>query len=109
MMFNKVVFDGQLLTIEYICLIARQKADIELSQQDEFVTRIDKGALFIDTLLREEGFVYGVTTGYGDSCTVSIPLALVDELPKHLYTFHGCGLGKYFDAWTTRAILSHAA
>ena len=106
MMFNKVVFDGQLLTIEDICLIARQKADIELSQQDEFVTRIDKGALFIDTLLREEGFVYGVTTGYGDSCTVSIPLALVDELPKHLYTFHGCGLGKYFDAWTTRAILA---
>ena len=58
-----------------------------MSQQDEFVTRIDKGALFIDTLIEEEGFVYGVTTGYGDSCTVSIPLALVDELPKHLYTF----------------------
>ena len=64
-MLNKVVFDGQPLTIEDICLIARQQARIELSQQAEFVTRIDKGALFIDTLLKEEGFVYGVTTGYG--------------------------------------------
>ncbi|MDD5322877.1 MAG: aromatic amino acid ammonia-lyase [Methylococcales bacterium] len=106
MMVNKVVFDGQPLTIEDICLIARQQADIELSQQAEFVTRIDKGALFIDTLLREEGFVYGVTTGYGDSCTVSIPLDLVEELPKHLYTFHGCGLGNHFDASTTRTILA---
>ena len=106
MMVNKIVFDGQPLTIEDICLIARQQAHIELSQQAEFVTRIDKGALFIDTLLREEGFVYGVTTGYGDSCSVSIPLDLVDELPKQLYTFHGCGLGNHFDAPTTRAILA---
>ena len=83
-MMNKVVFDGQPITIEDICLIARQQALIELSQQAGFVTGIDKGALFIDTLLREEGFVYGVTTGYGDSCTVSIPLDLVEELPKHL-------------------------
>ena len=105
-MMNKVVFDGQPLTIEDICLIARQNAHIELSQQAEFVTRIDKGALFIDTLLREQGFVYGVTTGYGDSCSVSIPLDLVDELPKLLYTFHGCGLGNHFDAPTTRAILA---
>ncbi len=106
MIVNKVVFDGKPLTIEDICLIARQQAHIELSQQAEFIARIDKGALFIDTLLREEGFVYGVTTGYGDSCTVSIPLDLVEELPKHLYTFHGCGLGKHFDAPTTRAILA---
>ncbi|MCK9623088.1 MAG: aromatic amino acid ammonia-lyase [Methylobacter sp.] len=101
-----VVFDGQPLTIEDICLIANQQAPIELSRQAEFVTRIDKGALFIDKLLKEEGFVYGVTTGYGDSCTVSIPLNLVAELPKHLYTFHGCGLGNYFDAQQTRAILA---
>ncbi|MFZ2170179.1 MAG: aromatic amino acid ammonia-lyase [Methylococcaceae bacterium] len=106
MKVNRVEFDGQLLTIEDICLIARQQAQIELSQQADFVTRIEKGALFIDTLLREEGFVYGVTTGYGDSCTVSIPLDLVEELPKHLYTFHGCGLGNHFDATTTRAILA---
>ena len=105
-MMNKVVFDGQPITIEDICLIARQQALIELSQQAGFVTGIDKGALFIDTLLREEGFVYGVTTGYGDSCTVSIPLDLAEELPKHLYTFHGCGLGNHFDAPATRAILA---
>jgi histidine ammonia-lyase len=101
-----VVFDGQPLTIEAICRIAKQHAQIELSPQPEFVERIDKGARFIDTLLKEQGFVYGVTTGYGDSCTVSIPLNLVEQLPKQLYTFHGCGLGDHFDAEQTRAILA---
>jgi histidine ammonia-lyase len=103
---NTIVFNGQPLAIEDICLIAGQQAHIELSTQADFIKRIDKGALFIDTLLKEQGFVYGVTTGYGDSCTVSVPLNLVDELSKNLYTFHGCGLGNHFDAQQTRAILA---
>jgi histidine ammonia-lyase len=101
-----VVFDGQRVTIAEICQIANQHATVELGQQPEFIERIDKGARFIDTLLKEEGFVYGVTTGYGDSCTVSIPLHLVEQLPKQLYTFHGCGLGNHFDVKQTRAILA---
>ena len=101
-----IVFNGQPITIEDICLIAGQQAHVELSTQTDFITRIDKGALFIDTLLKEQGFVYGVTTGYGDSCTVSVSLQLVDELSRNLYTFHGCGLGSHFDAQQTRAILA---
>jgi histidine ammonia-lyase len=103
---NTVVFDGQPLTIEAICRIASRQAQVELGRQPEFIERIDKGARFIDTLLTEEGFVYGVTTGYGESCTVSIPLSLVEQLPRQLYTFHGCGLGDHFDAVETRAILA---
>jgi histidine ammonia-lyase len=103
---DKVIFDGQPLTIEDVCLLARRQSICELSKDDHFIRRIDKGAQFIDTLLKEEGFVYGVTTGYGDSCTVPVPLHLVEALPRHLYTFHGCGLGSHFDAEQTRAILA---
>ena len=101
-----VVVEGQTLTIEDICAIAEQTQKLQLSDESGFVARINKGAEFIETLLKEEGCVYGVTTGYGDSCTVSIPLDNVEELPRHLYTFHGCGLGKYFDSLQTRAILA---
>ncbi|MEQ1738732.1 MAG: aromatic amino acid ammonia-lyase [Methyloglobulus sp.] len=103
---NTVVFDGKPITIEDICRIAAQKAKLELSAQTDFVGRIDKGALFVDTLLKEQGYVYGVTTGFGDSCSVPVPLDLVDSLSKNLYTFHGCGLGNYFDVEQTRAILA---
>ena len=103
---NMVVFDGEPIRIEDICRIANKQAQVELSAQTDFVERIDKGALFIDTLLKKQGYVYGVTTGFGDSCSVSVPLELVDALPKNLYTFHGCGLGNHFDAEQTRAILA---
>ena len=52
------------------------------------------------------GVIYGVTTGYGDSCVVAVPLQHVEALPRHLYTFHGCGLGKLLDAQATRAVLA---
>jgi len=106
MINDTVVFDGRSVTIEAICQIARQQAVAGLSSDPVFIERIDKGARFIDTLLIEQGFVYGVTTGFGDSCTVPIPLNLVALLSKQLYTFHGCGLGDHFDAEQTRAILA---
>ena len=101
-----VLFDGSALTIEDIVALAHQQATPLLSEQTDFIAHIDKGASFVDRLLKEEGCVYGVTTGYGDSCTVAVPLALVEQLPVHLYTFHGCGLGDYFSAVQTRAILA---
>ena len=50
--------------------------------------------------------IYGVTTGYGDSCTVAIPPNLVDELPLHLTRFHGCGLGEILSHEQARAVLA---
>jgi len=97
--------DAQALTIEQVCQVSVQQQTALLCQDAEFIRRIDQGAEFIDRLLREEGVVYGVTTGYGDSCTVPVPLELVNALPAHLYTFHGCGLGEFFSAEQTRAIL----
>ncbi|MES2117929.1 MAG: aromatic amino acid ammonia-lyase [Pseudomonadota bacterium] len=101
-----VRFDQQRLTIEDIVDIAQGRAVAALSDDPEFRATIARGADFLDRLLREEGTVYGVTTGYGDSCTVTVPAELVPELPHHLYTYHGCGLGAYFDPAQTRAILA---
>ncbi len=40
---NSVVFDGQPLTIEAICRIANQQAQVQLSKQPKFIERINKG------------------------------------------------------------------
>ncbi|TCS35554.1 histidine ammonia-lyase [Paucimonas lemoignei] len=101
-----VRFDQERLQIEDIADIAAGRARATLSQAPEFRATITRGAEFLDRLLREDGVIYGVTTGYGDSCTVTIPPDLVAELPHHLYTYHGCGLGAYFDAEQTRAIMA---
>ena len=100
-----VVLGAGRLTIEDVCALARRERPALLASDDAFRTRIDAGAQFLDALLAREGNIYGVTTGYGDSCETSIPLDLVEELPRHLYTFHGCGLGATLSAVATRAVL----
>ena len=103
---RSVTFDGSRLAIEDVCRLASREAGAELSADPAFRARIRRGADFHERLQREDGVVYGVTTGYGDSCTVAIPPELVAELPHHLFAYHGVGLGRMLDPAETRAVLA---
>ena len=103
---RSTTFDGTPLAIEDVCRLAAREARAVLSPDPAFRARIRRGADFLERLLREDGVVYGVTTGYGDSCTVVIPPELVAELPHHLFAYHGVGLGRMLDADETRAVLA---
>ncbi len=101
-----VRFDQSRLRLDDIVDIAHGAARAQLSDDPAFRAAIARGADFLDRLLREDGTIYGVTTGYGDSCTVTVPPELIAELPHHLYTYHGCGLGEYFTPAQTRAVMA---
>lgn len=101
-----VSFGDQRLTIEDIVALARRERQATLSTSPAFQKRIISGVDFLDRVLREDGVIYGVTTGYGDSHTVTIPPELVTELPHRLYTYHGVGLGRFLDEQETRAVLA---
>ncbi|MDN5515390.1 MAG: aromatic amino acid ammonia-lyase, partial [Pseudomonas sp.] len=101
-----VIFGERALTIENIVALSQRQARAQLQNDAAYREKIAKGARFLDTLLDKEGVIYGVTTGYGDSCVVAVPLHQVEALPQHLFTFHGCGLGKLLDAPSTRAVLA---
>ncbi len=100
-----VTFDGSALNCADIEALAKRRAHALLGGR-EFAARIDRGAAFLEKVLRDEGVIYGVTTGYGDSCQVSVPADQIDDLSSHLHTFHGCGLGEPFSIEQTRAILA---
>lgn len=93
-------------TIEDIVSIADTQRDVQLSDAPSWRARIQKGAQFLEQLWKKEGIIYGVTTGYGASCEVSIPTELVETLPLHLTRFHGCGMGTILAPSTTRAVLA---
>ncbi len=80
-----VCFDAGWRTIEEIGAIAEQNAAANLSPAPEFRAAITRGADFLDRRLAEQGVIYGVTTGFGDSCTVAIAPDLIAELPRHLH------------------------
>ncbi|WP_417761860.1 HAL/PAL/TAL family ammonia-lyase [Shewanella sp.] len=101
---DPIIVGQQPLTIAQVAAVA-EGAMVKLNDQPEYVASIERGAQFIESLLAEEGVVYGVTTGYGDSCTVAVNEALVAELPLHLTRFHGCGMGQYLTEPQARAVM----
>ena len=101
-----VRFSSEARAIEDIVSVAEGSARAVLSDAAEFRAAIARGADFLDRVLREKGVIYGVTTGYGDSCNVMVQPELVAELSRHLYTYHGCGLGAFFTPMQTRAIIA---
>jgi histidine ammonia-lyase len=99
-----VVVGGRKLSIEEVCAVSRG-APLALSGDKAFRDRIERGAKVLADAIAAGRDVYGVNTGFGDSCTVSIPPEVVNQLPAHLVRYHGCGLGDYFDEPATAAIL----
>jgi histidine ammonia-lyase len=93
------------LTIETLVKTALQKDVLRLCESADFVKKIERGPHFIDEVLAANGGIYGVTTGYGDSCTEQVAAAHYYDLPLNLTRYHGCGLGAHFDRETTRAIM----
>lgn len=99
-----VAVGGRRLTIEDVAAVAGG-AGVALNREPNFVERIGRGAAFLDRLLADDGVVYGVTTGYGDSCVVAVPPHLVPELPLHLTRYHGCGSGALLEPEAVLAVL----
>jgi histidine ammonia-lyase len=99
-----IVGDGP-LAIEDILSIAEQMAPTILNDDPSYRDFISASANILDEHLKKGENIYGVTTGYGDSCTVTIPRDSLNELPLHLTRFHGCGLGRIFNDNCARAIL----
>ncbi|MBU2707246.1 aromatic amino acid lyase [Zooshikella marina] len=106
-MNKKIITFGEApLVIEDIISLAQGSALASLSNTDEYNQKIKAGVDYLHALLTKEGEIYGVTTGYGDSCTVGVPLNRVHELPINLMRFHGCGLGDVFSEEESAAILA---
>jgi histidine ammonia-lyase len=93
------------LTIENLTAAAKKKIKVQLDDSAEFETKINAGADFLDKTLEKHGEIYGVTTGYGDSCTKQVSVEHYNKLPVNLTRFHGCGMGDYFDSTTVRALM----
>lgn len=93
------------LRIEDVWTIATGAVRARLSEAPEVLARIARSARYVDEMLARDGVIYGVTTGYGDSCTTDVPPDIIAELPLQLTRFHGCGLGQTLSPAQSRAIM----
>ena len=59
----------------------------------------------IERLVAAGEVVYGVTTGFGDLATTSVPAADAERLQENLLVSHAAGVGRPFPREVVRAML----
>jgi len=102
---QELIIGKDKLTIENLCLAAKRKINVKLSDETSFIAKIEEGASLLDSMLEKHGSIYGVTTGYGASCNEKVSPEHYKDLPLNLTRYHGCGMGDYFDEVSTRALM----
>ena len=100
-----VILGGGDISLDQLIAVARHGAKVQLSEDPDWIARMQCGADYLQELLQSNEPLYGVNTGYGASCGVSIPPHLVPELPLHLTRYHGCGLGRALTEEASAAVL----
>ena len=80
------------LTLKKIEEIINTKADIALS--DDAIARIKKCRDYLNNKMEtQKEPIYGVTTGFGSLCNISISKEELSQLQKNLVMSHACGVG----------------
>ena len=81
------------LTIEKVNEIIVKGLKLELSKESE--AAIVKCRKFLDSKMEDIGRpVYGVTTGFGSLCNITIPAEDLSQLQHNLVMSHACGTGE---------------
>jgi histidine ammonia-lyase len=101
---NALEIGSENTTIEAILDVAYSDRKVFLSTDEKFRFKLKRSREILEKKLAEDEVVYGVTTGYGDSCSTHIPKEIRHLLPLQLTRYHQCGLGDVFDPKMTRAI-----
>ena len=81
------------LTIEKVEEIVNSHASLSLG--DEAKARIEKCRQYLDEKMKSQTEpIYGITTGFGSLCNISIDREGLSQLQKNLVMSHACGLGE---------------
>ena len=81
------------LTIEKVNEIVSKGLKLELSKESE--AAIIKCRQFLNSKMEDIGRpVYGVTTGFGSLCNITIPAEDLSQLQHNLVMSHACGTGE---------------
>lgn len=93
------------LSIEDIIRVALEGAPVALSNDATWTRRITRSREVLEEHLAAGHRVYGVTTGFGESCLNPVEQAHQESLARNLVRFHGCGTGRILSEEEGMAVL----
>ncbi len=89
---NKLIINGQSLTLEKIEYFLNDNPDIVIS--NESVDKIKKSRALVEKWVEEGKVIYGVTTGFGEFSNINISKQDLRTLQENLILSHAIGCGK---------------
>ncbi|MBR1799730.1 MAG: histidine ammonia-lyase [Bacteroidales bacterium] len=103
-MTTHYISPSQRLTVAAITDIVENHKTIALS--DEAIACIEKCRSYIDhKMATQKEPIYGVTTGFGSLCNISIGQTELSQLQKNLVMSHACGVGDEVSSDIVRLML----
>jgi len=99
-----IYLDKQPITIEDLIEVARNHARVAISE--EAGTRVEKTSALIAKWVSEKKVIYGITTGLGALCNVTISDKNARLLQENILMSHAAGIGAPFAEDVVRAIMA---
>lgn len=94
----------ELLTLSQVDKILKEGMTLELSQESR--DKIVKCREYLDNKMKtQKEPIYGVTTGFGSLCNISISKEQLSQLQKNLVMSHACGVGEEVPAEIVKIML----
>nr|XP_020480713.1 histidine ammonia-lyase isoform X1 [Monopterus albus] len=96
--------DGNSLTSTDLVNLGRGLYKIKLTPEAE--TKVVQARELVDTIVKENKVVYGITTGFGKFARTIIPVSKLKELQENLVRSHSAGVGNPLSPERTRMLLA---
>ena len=100
---DKIVIDGDSLTITDIFKIARRGFHVDINLLA--LNGIESSRTYVDRLVTDQKVVYGITTGFGEFSKIRISQEDTEDLQKNLIVSHACGVGAHLPQDVVRAVM----
>ena len=100
---NDVIIDGCSLSIPELVVVARHKIPVRLDPDAEERMRASREV--VELAVKKKLVKYGITTGFGKFCNVTISDEDNALLQKNLIMSHACGQGEPFAPEIVRAMM----
>lgn len=102
-MTKTIILDGNHLSLEDVILVARQGAKVAIDDKAQEAVKASRQ--IVDDIVRDKRVVYGVNTGFGSLCNVSISPEDTEQLQENLIRTHSSGFGDPLAEDVVRAIM----
>ena len=99
-----ILLDQTPITIDELETVARGHHAVAITSEGR--GRIDKACQLIDKWVSEKRVLYGITTGFGALCDVTISSKDIQQLQTNILMSHAAGVGKALSEDIVRAIMA---